>query len=151
MKFSLLISAAVLTVSLSSFAVAQSGGVKPEEIIAARQGGMALTGGIADLMKAGVTAGTDPKVFADPAAALAKWGGAYPALFPEGTQTGHDTKAKPEIWSDRAGFDKAAAAFVVASEKLTEAAKSGDKALFAAAFSEEGKTCGGCHRAYKAK
>ena len=151
MKRFVLISAAVFTVSLSGFALAQSAGPKPDEIIAVRQGGMALTGGIADLMKAGVAAGADPKAFADSAAAMVKWGAAYPALFPDGTQTGHDTKAKPEIWSDRAGFDKSAAAFVAASEKLTEAAKSGDKAAFAAAFSEEGKTCGGCHRAYKAR
>ncbi len=124
---------------------------KPDDVIMARQAGMALTGGLSDLMKAGVAAGAEVKPFADGAAAMVKWGGVYPTLYPDGTQTGHDTKAKPEIWSDRAGFEKANAAFVAAAEKLAEAAKSGDKAAFAAAFTTTGQSCGGCHRNYKAR
>ena len=110
---------------------------------------MALTGGIAASLKAAVAAGDDPKAYVDAATGLVKWGQAYPALFPEGTQTGRDTKAKKEIWSDRAGFEKAAAAMVVAAERLGDAAKSGDKAAFAAAFQTVGQSCGGCHRNYK--
>ena len=125
------------------------GAPTPEQIVKTRQGGMAMVGSIADQMKAGVAAGVDPKQYEEPAAALAKWGTAYPALFPDGTQTVADTKAKPEIWSDRAGFEKADQNFVQASTALAAAAKSGDKAAFAAAFAEEGKTCGGCHRNYK--
>ena len=60
-----------------------------------------------------------------------------------------ERRQKAEIWSDRAGFEKADAAFVAASIALAEAAKSGDQAAFAVAFAEEGKTCGACHRAYK--
>ena len=141
--------AAVLVVSASSLAMAQGLSMKPDDIIAARQGGMALTGGLADAMKAGVQSGADVKPYATGAEAMAKWGKQYPALYPDGTQTGHDTKAKPEVWSDRAGFEKADAAFVSAAEKLTEAAKSGDKAAFAAAFTTTTQSCGGCHRNYK--
>jgi cytochrome c556 len=147
----ILITSAMLGFSFSGLAFAQSLTMKPTDVIAARQGGMALVGGIAETMKAGVASGADVKPFAEGAAAMAKWGKQYVGLYPDGTQTGLDTKAKPEIWSDRAGFEKADAAFVSASEKLEEAAKSGDKAGFAAAFKEVGGTCGGCHRNYKAR
>ena len=132
-----------------SLASAQGLPLPADQIIATRQGGMALTGSVTELMKAGVTSGADVKMFEAPAAALAEWGKAFPGLFPEGTQTGNNTKAKAAIWSDRADFNKKAADFVAASVKLAEAAKSGDKAAFAAAFTAEGQSCGGCHRNYK--
>jgi cytochrome c556 len=141
----------VLAVSFSGLAVAQSVGMKPDDIIAARQGGMALVGGLAESMKAAVASGAEVKPFAEGAAGMAKWGKAYVAMYPDGTQTGHSTKAQPAIWSDRAGFEKADADFVAAAEKLADAAKSGDKAVFAAAFADVGKACGGCHKVYKAR
>lgn len=145
----------VLTVavlaSFSSLALAQGITLKPDDVIAARQAGMALVGGESDAMKAGVAAGVDVKPFAEGAAAMAKWGKQYTTLYPDGTQTGLETKAKPEIWSDRAGFEKANAAFVAAAEKLAAAAKAGDKDTFAAAFKDVGQTCGGCHKVYKAR
>jgi cytochrome c556 len=146
-----LLTAAILGLSFSGLALAQSVTMKPDDVIAARQGGMALVGGLAETMKAAVASGAEVKPFAEGAASMAKWGKQYIGLYPDGTQTGRDTKAKPEIWSDRAGFEKADAAFVAASEKLEEAAKSGDKATFASAFKEVGGTCGGCHRTYKAR
>lgn len=145
----LLVVAAVLTVSGVGSAAAQGLAMKPDDIIAVRQGGMALTGGLAEEMKAGVQAGADVKPFTTGAEAMVKWGMAYTTLYPDGTQMGHETKAKPEVWSDRAGFEKADATFVAAAQKLAEAAKSGDKAAFAAAFTTTGQACGGCHRNYK--
>lgn len=147
----LLLTAVVLAGSCSGLVLAQGIAFKPDDIIATRQGGMALVGGIAETMKAGVASGAEVKPFAEGAEAMAKWGRAYTSLYPDGTQTGHETKAKPEIWSDRAGFEKADAAFVAAAEKLGEAAKSGDKAVFAASFKDLGASCGGCHRNYKAR
>lgn len=135
----------------SGVAVAETVSLTSDQVIATRQSGMALTGSVTEMMKAGIAAGVDVTTYEEPAATLAKWAAAYPALFPDGTQTGLNTKAKAEIWSDRAGFEKANAVFVAASTKLAEAAKSGDKAAFAAAFAEEGKSCGGCHRAFKAR
>jgi cytochrome c556 len=146
-KFTL--SVCVLSLSLSGLAMAEGISLKPDEIIAARQGGMALAGGVVESMKAGVASGAEVKPFTDGAGGLAKWGHAYPALFPDGTQTGHETKAKPEIWSDRPGFEKASATMAAAAEKLGEVAKTGDKAAFKTAFEDLGKACGGCHRNYK--
>lgn len=141
----------VLVAGLATAAVAAEVSLKPEDVVAARQGGMAMVGGIAGLMKAGVASGADPKAFEDAASGMAAWGAAYTSLYPDGTQAVGNTQAKAEVWTDRAGFEKANAAFVAASKALAAAAKSGDKAVFAAAFTEEGKTCGGCHRAYKNK
>lgn len=147
-----LIAAAAIVLGGTGLALAQTAPVPPptsDQIIATRQAGMDMVGGLTELMKAAVQSGAEVKVFQEPAAAIAKWGGAYPHLFPEGTQTGHDTKAKSEIWSDRAGFDKAAANLVATSTKLAEAAKAGDKVMFAEAFKAEGQACGACHRKYK--
>ncbi len=130
-------------------ATAQTVAFKPDEIIATRQAGMALTGGISDAMKVAVAAGTEPKQFEEASNGLVKWAAAFPALFPEGTQTGRDTKAKPEIWTDRANFEKAAVAFGQAAQAVGAATKANDKAGFATAYAEMGKTCGGCHRPYK--
>lgn len=147
----LLLTVGLLSLALPGFSVAQGVTLKADEIIAARQSGMALTGGIAAAIKAAVAAGEDPKAYVDSAEGLVKWGKAYPGLFPEGTQTGMDTKAKKEIWSDRAGFEKASLAMVTAAGKLGEAAKAGDKPAFAAAFQTLGQSCGACHRNYKEK
>ena len=70
-------------------------------------------------------------------------------MFPDGTQTGRNTKAKAEIWSDRAGFEKAAANFYQAAEKLETLAEADDKAGFAEQFKVTAGACGACHRAYR--
>ena len=147
----LMLAPELVTAQGAAPAAAPGTAATPAQVVATRQGGMAMVGSITDLMKAAVAAGADPKAYQEPAAALAKWGTAYPSLFPDGTQNVGDTKALPAIWSDPAGFEKADAAFVQASTALAEAAKSGDKAAFAAAFMDEGKACGGCHRNFKAR
>lgn len=151
MRYRVLAAAAAIVVGGSGLAWAQTPAPPPtpEQIITARQAGMDMVGGLAELMKAAVQSGADVQPFQEPAAAMAKWAAVYPHLFPEGTQTGGGTKAKAEVWSDRAGFEKAAAVMVAASTKLAEAAKSGDKAMFAEAFKAEGQSCGGCHRGFK--
>ncbi|HTU13497.1 MAG TPA: cytochrome c [Allosphingosinicella sp.] len=72
--------------------------------------------------------------------------------FPRGTgpETGIRTRAKSEIWSDGAGFQRAGANFVVAARALNRAAASGDIARIRAAFPAVGRTCGACHDGYRA-
>ena len=79
-----------------------------------------------------------------------------PSLFPEGT--GMDeikqprTGAKPEIWLDRAGFEKAAKTLQAEAEKLMTVAAGGDKAAIAVQFGAMGKIgCGGCHKTFREK
>ena len=70
-------------------------------------------------------------------------------LFPEGSGGGK-SRAKPEIWSDWAGFTKAAKNFQAAAPGLVAAAKTGDSAKIGAAVKAVGKTCGGCHKPFRA-
>jgi cytochrome c556 len=66
-------------------------------------------------------------------------------LFPAGSGGG-DSRAKPEIWTDAAGFDKEmkdahAAAVALQSVK--------DEAAFAPALGALGARCKGCHEKYR--
>lgn len=69
-------------------------------------------------------------------------------MFPEGSIT-DKSRSKPEIWSDWAGFEKAADAFTDATAAMIPIAKTGDAAQIGAALGEIGKTCGGCHKPYR--
>lgn len=71
-------------------------------------------------------------------------------IFPEGSDIGK-TRAKPEIWSQRAKFEDAVAAFRSESGKLALIADSGDMAAIGAQLKVVGKTCGGCHKPFRKK
>ena len=122
---------------------------KPDDIIAGRQAGFDLVQGILVAMKTTIDGGGSVKPLTDGAKGLVSWGHAIPGMFPPGTETGHSTKAKAEIWSDQATFDKDAANLATAAEKLTVLAEADDKAGFAAQFKEMGGACGACHRAFR--
>lgn len=125
--------------------------LSPDTVIAGRQAGFDLMQGVAGAMKAAVDDGQPVKPLTPGAKAMAAWAAAIPAQFPPGTQTGHDTRAKPEIWSDPAGFAKAASVAQAAAEKLATLADADDQAGFAAQFDAVGKTCGACHRGYRVR
>ncbi len=120
-----------------------------DTIILTRQSGMDLQGGVTDAMKAAVAAGADVKPYADGAKALSSWIKVYVQLFPDGTQHGENTKAKAEIWTNRAEFEKDATNLATQADKLAELAKAGDKDGFAAQFKQVGAACGACHRQFK--
>jgi len=73
---------------------------------------------------------------------------AFGYMFPEGSQSGSETEAKPEIWSDRAGFDKAVNKFTV---DTGTAATITDLDSFKVAFGAATENCGACHKAYRVK
>ncbi len=64
------------------------------------------------------------------------------------TQKGEtlETRAKPEIWTDPAGFTAAGDAFYA---KFLAVKNSTDEATFKAAFPDLGKGCGGCHEKFR--
>ncbi|HVZ09149.1 c-type cytochrome [Rhodopila sp.] len=92
----------------------------------------------------------DVKPIEGPARGMAEWGKLIPSLFPPGSDQG-DTKALPAIWSDAAGFKKAADDFSAAALKLADAAKAGDEAGVAAATKAVGEACGACHKTFRKK
>ena len=120
-------------------------------VIEMRQTGMGL--GSANLagIRAVIAAKGDVKTLENPAKALQRWAAFIPSVFPKGTETGGNTRALPEIWSNSAGFQKAAAGLGEAAGVLMAAAKAGDAEAVAAAVKGVGDACGTCHGTYRAK
>jgi cytochrome c556 len=119
--------------------------------IAIRQVGMALTGGNFTFIRSLVAAKGDVKALEAPAKALARWAATIPSVYPVGSEKGGDTKALPEVWSDRAGFEKISVAMGAAATKLAEAAKADDADAVALATKALGEQCSACHKGYRAR
>ena len=79
----------------------------------------------------------------------AQAGAAAAGAWDASSQTGGtvQTKARPEVWSDAAGF---AAAWSTMDKALAAIAAAGDEAGFKAAFPALGAACKGCHEKYRA-
>jgi len=121
------------------------------DLIAVRQAAFDMNSGTFLYLRAVVAAKGDVKPLENPAKGLAKWAALIPSMFPKGTETGDNTKALPEIWSDPAGFQKVAASFGETATKVAEAAKAGDAELVATEVKALGDACGACHKTYRAK
>ena len=93
----------------------------PSVVVAARKAGYDLQGAIMGDLKRAVDAHTEEvKPFKPNAEAIVAWAKVIPTLFPPGTEK--NTKALPGVWSDRAGFEKAAAHLAAVAETLVKAA-----------------------------
>ena len=143
----------VLSVLCGTQLHAQSpqGALTSDQIIAIRQAVMDLQQGSAAALKAAVDDKADVKPLAPTVKGIVASSKLIPTLFPVGTEKGHDTKAKPAIWSNAADFSKDAESLTTEAEKLVTLADANDKAGFATQFAAMGKTCGACHREYKEK
>lgn len=71
-------------------------------------------------------------------------------FFGPGTEHGHDTKAKPEIWQQRGDFDAKMDKMVQETKKLPQAART-DLAALKKAVGDAGAACKACHDDYRAK
>jgi cytochrome c556 len=83
--------------------------------------------------------------------ALQTWdhaSGVFGDLFPAGSETGYDTEAKPNVWSDRAGFDAALQAWAEAVDAAI-AANPQDLESLQAAAGPVFKKCKACHEEYR--
>ncbi len=89
----------------------------------------------------------DPKVLAvkatEAAAQMKKFGTLFPAG--SGREGAPDTRAKPEIWTQRAEFDAAVDKMVVETTAFADAAKAGDREGMKAAWPKIAEACGACH------
>jgi cytochrome c556 len=72
---------------------------------------------------------------------------AFPA---DSNGVGH-THAKPEIWTNRAEFDKLLQTLIDRSAALAAAANSGDESKIKAATQDTGKACKACHDKFRVK
>lgn len=70
--------------------------------------------------------------------------------FPDGSQVGQ-TRAKPEIWSNKADFEAKLNDLRTEAAKLAEVAAGDDQKAIMMQFQATGGTCKACHDEYKAK
>ena len=150
MKRYLLTATLGLTIAGAPMAVAQVP-VLADNLIAARQAGMDLQFALAGAVKRGLDSKGDVKVWKDAGDGFAAWGKAIPGQFAKGSESGHNTRALPAIWSDHSGFEKAAATLSEAGQALSKAAAAGSTEEVNSAFQSVGAACTGCHRTYRAR
>lgn len=123
---------------------------KPEDAIKYRQSVMFLQGqhlGRIFAMASG-RAPFDAKAAVDNAVLLDTIDKLPFAAFVDGTDKGN-TRAKPEIWTERAKFDAAAQKMQDEVSKLVAAAKTGDQAQIRTAAGAVGGACKACHDSYQ--
>ncbi len=95
-----------------------------------------------------VQGGGDPRSVRPQADSLVTTGRRKLELFPPGSDR-EDDRARPEIWTNRAEFDRIGATLIAAVERLAQAAQAGDRAAFAAAFQATSAACSGCHERFQ--
>ena len=87
----------------------------------------------------------DQAVFLKNAEIVANMASIAPDAFTAGSDKGAETRAKPEIWSDAAGFQ-------AESAKLVQVARTAkDVDAVRSQFSALSKACAGCHDNYRTK
>ena len=121
----------------------------PTDVISTRQIMFHLSATTFHEMKEAVDAGADVTHFYFGARGLVRWARSIPTMFPPGS-TGPLSRARPEIWSNRADFEATAAAFQAGAEQLALAAQRGDRAAFLQQWQTTGHICTICHDAYRA-
>lgn len=142
--------AAALLISAVGAVIAEP--MSPPEIIKMRQDNLKAMGGamkaIVDQLKSGAP---DKAIMADNAKKIAMYAHELPQWFPKGTgeEAGVKTAAKPEIWTQRADFDAAAAKLPPEADKLVQVVASGDSDAIGAQMKATGAACGGCHKVFR--
>lgn len=144
--------AAAAVVLVQAPALAGDGGIDAAATVKARQAAFHLSAGVFGPMKAAIDSGADVKPFTFGAKGMARWARTIPTMFPAGTgaEAGVATKAKPEIWSDRATFEARAAEYAAAADRLAELAEANDKPGFAAQWAVVRQSCSNCHDVFRA-
>jgi len=72
-------------------------------------------------------------------------------FFGEGTDKVGETRAKPEIWANRADFDAKMDKMNAEAAKLPQVARGGDLAALRKQVEETGGACKACHDDYRKK
>jgi cytochrome c556 len=146
------VSGALIGLAAAGLPQGETPGVPAPDAIAARQASLDMSSITFRSMGDAMKAGREAKSQGYPAAALAKWAKALPRMFPPGTgkgETSASTQALPAIWRDRSGFDRAAANYAAATDRLVALAAANDTAGFTRQLEEVNQACGFCHSRYK--
>lgn len=141
---------ALTAIGMASGVCAQ---VKPAQQIKWRQSVMQVLGWNMNRIKANVE-GTYNKNQVVQAANLiqAVANGGLGSLFAAGTEKGvgwHETRAKPEMFTDGDKVREVAGVFNKEANELTKVAASGDAAAVKVQFGKVGQACKGCHEKFQ--
>ena len=150
MRHTRLILAATATLGVAAIATAA---VKPETAIAYRQAGYTMLGWNFGPMAQMVRGKTpwDAAEFARRAERVALIAPQLLEGFPEGSDAGATTEAKPEIWKNMDDFKSKMDDLVKQSKLLAEVAKSGDEAKMKDQFKQTAGACKACHDKYRSE
>ncbi len=127
--------------------------MKPENAIATRQAGykfMAWNMGNIKRNLEGEFNKDQVVAAANVIAAIANSG--MGKLYLPGTDKGtgyHETKVKPELFTDKEGVGKVGKAFNEAANEMAKVAATGDAVAIKTQFGKLGESCKGCHEKFK--
>ena len=126
---------------------------KPEDAIKYRQSALSVMGTHFGRIGAVVQgkAPYDPKATIENANIVLAMSKLPYVAFVEGSDKGGNTKAKPEIWTERAKFDAAAGKMQEEAVKFAAATKGGNLDQIKAAAGALGGACKACHDDFRAK
>lgn len=82
---------------------------------------------------------------------LQRFAQALPSLYGAETAAVPGTRALPEVWSDREGFETRAAEFKSAVDALGAAAAADDRTAFTQALESTKAACKACHDSFRAE
>lgn len=144
MRKTTLVLAAVCAAAVPLLASAQF--ARPDDAVRYRQGALNVMG--AHFSRLGAMAQGkmpwDPKAVAQNIAIVDTLHTLpFAAFGPETSKV--NSKAKPEVWTDTAKFDKARDNMYAKVDSLVQAGKSGDEAAIKKAIGEAGASCKACH------
>jgi cytochrome c556 len=159
MKRSLLLAVALLAIPITALAQEQAPPAPtppppmappttPDEFVAQRQARMGRGGGNLASLKQVADANGDLTALTPRIERLIQWSMDLPTMFPEGSNTAA-SEAKPEVWSDHAGFQAAAERFQTAVRALAAPAAANDHGVFLTAWTAARASCQACHDSYK--
>lgn len=126
---------------------------KPEDVIKYRKALMVMQGNSLRPI-AGMVKGQRPydkDIAIRNAAMLELTGKMLMETVAAGSDKGAETRAKPEIWSDAAGFKKASDNFTAEATKLAEASRAGNIDAIKNQLGSVIKACDSCHDNYRSK
>lgn len=140
-----------LAIMLLISAAYTSQAIASEDMIKYRQAVMKSQGGhmsaAAQIIKGKVNFGSDLHYHA---AALAASSTGLTKLFPKDSDFG-ETRAKAEIWTDSAEFEKASKDAEKSAKAFLAAVKSNERAAITKTFGDLGEACKGCHKKFREK
>ena len=143
----------VVTAATLAMAAAQAQTPKPEDQLKLRKAAYGLMNyslGTLDAMTNGKRPFSKEEALRN-AELLAQLATIPKGFFGEGTDKVGETRAKPEVWTNRADFDAKMDKMIQETGKLAQAAKTGDPAIVKKAVHDVDEACSACHEEYRTK